>query len=364
MADNNVLFPNQTAQSKLSKSITSPVDHPEALNIFTSFLDDGFQNVFHNTTVFPFFLLERRFRTAQKEGEPIVHSLTHGNTEVIFRTASIQDKKGEYQSYFPSYLASEVFTAILELVSEQKIQMRHIEDGGIVIRFTKQDIRNHLKEQGKAKNGSQINLALEILMLAKIQIKQTDNENNLELNRAASYLQDAATLTDTKNDESGVIVAKIHPMIAADIYRGFYRQISKKYLSGHGKAIAIYNSLIMLMRHNFLQAPVEDNSPYRCKIYLSEIYFSAGYSNSEQDNDSTGNNEPTVRKIINNLRSLLMNSEVILNPADLQYEFASNMNDESDVLITLKTSPNWGRDQRRSNAIFNKIQSKISTLTS
>ena len=135
-------------------------------------------------------------------------------------------------------------------------------------------------------------------------------------------------------------------------------------LAGHGKAIAIYNSLIMLMRHNFLQAPVEDNSPYRCKIYLSEIYFSAGYSNSEQENDSTGTNEPTVRKIINNLRSLLMNTEVILKPADLQYEFASNMNDESDVLITLKTSPNWGRDQRRSNAIFNKIQSKISTLTS
>ncbi len=66
-----------------------------------------------------------------------------------------------------------------------------------------------------------------------------------------TYLQNARTITSDDPAVDGLYEAILHPVLANDLFRGDYRDISIQYLGSTSELNEIYRSLIHMMRHEF-----------------------------------------------------------------------------------------------------------------
>lgn len=350
----------ELAQGKGRNNTNEVTKQESSLEVFRKYSDIGFINSFFQTTQFPLFLHNREFRSGVP-ADKHSHTLRYQNKEVIFRAAAIETENGKTELCFASYVCSQVFHAILEMISDGLIPTKPVSDGGLVIYFKKIDIREYLASKNMAKSGADINRAIQILSLATIEIKQKLKGKNIQLQRATSYLQEPEQISDLNNSNYGFVKARLHPMIAQDIYQGLYRQIDKKFLHNSGKAVLLHDNLLFALRHNYLNSPSSTSRSGKIPaytIYLSQLYFQCGLNPPEHSSIRT------ARRTCNDLINLLVESHVIKSSdyASYSVEYLNDTKDQFDMLLVINTSPEWGNDQKRSNAIYKHVCNELNHL--
>tara|TARA_Y100000588_G_scaffold90298_1_gene97137 strand:- start:6460 stop:7506 length:1047 start_codon:yes stop_codon:yes gene_type:complete len=283
--------------------------------------------------------------------------LRHENAmwSIEYQAAAIKTNN-KVEHYFATKAANTLIEGIWHLINSNLCSLVQIKET-FQVRFRKNDLRKALKDMGSEKNGTQINKLLTILESSTLTVtKKGDRDNrNTSLSMKGTYLQNARTITSDDPAVDGLYEAILHPVLANDLFRGDYRDISIQYLGSTSELNEIYRSLIHMMRHEFTRADASKEQ-YAFTLWFDELLWSSGKLSKLKQNSK--------RRTLGSLESLLIKTGVISGRKNFYREWVMNgAAGEKDFKIVLTPSIEWGKDQRRSNQKFKLLQQKVQEIT-
>ncbi|MGR5367049.1 hypothetical protein [Photobacterium damselae] len=325
------------------KTEVQPKFKERSAAIFLHSMADGYITSF-SANQLPLGILDKSLSGKIDPSHSIL-TVKRDNWEITYRAAAIQDPKtNESDYYFATSSAMLVLDTIWELINEGKCHLKQ-QGNTFSVMFRKAELRRHLAENGKSRNGRQINEQLKILQHASLEVKNTAVGGD-RISLTGNYLQSAYEVESDDPKYDGLYLATLHPIIAQDLMDCRWRDFPKTFLAGSSENNALHRTLIHRMRHKFTNA----DATAECishTFWMGDLLFSSGKVEPMS--------QAAMRKAINTLRSKLIASEIISDRDKLESSWElDSVRGVQDYLITITPTTVWGESQRKSNAKYKK----------
>lgn len=338
----------------MSKSLTNEDANVNQAEIFRELMVAGFTTSLRSHTL-PITIADRSLSGAVDSAKTVQ---THENDKfrIEYTAAPIAEKNGT-NHYFATKAANTVIEGIWRLIHLNQCSLSQIKQS-FVIRFRKNDLRNALSDLGAEKGGTQLNKLLKILETATLNVtfKGDEHNKNTSIKMNGSYLQSSKVIESDDPAIDGLYEATLHPLLANDLYRGDFRDIALNFVSGNSELNEFYRSLLHLMRHEFTNADAKAEQ-FSFEVWLDELLWNSGkLEKLKQD---------SKRRTVSKICQLLVENKVITDSDKFSKSWKLNSKTgERDFLICIIPSIEWGKDQRRSNAQFKTVKTRIDALVS